>query len=122
MIALLLDQGLPRRTASDLRVSGWDATHVGELGMGAATDDEILDRAADENRVVVTLDSDFARLLASRRAIGPSVVHIRIERLRREQATLLIPDICTAVARELEEGAVATVTASGTRVRSLPLP
>ena len=41
---LLLDQGLPRSASSTLRLRGWQVEHVGELGMGSASDADILDQ------------------------------------------------------------------------------
>lgn len=41
---LLLDQGLPRSAASLLSQRGVDTIHVGEIGMAAAADTEILVR------------------------------------------------------------------------------
>lgn len=121
MIPLLLDQGLPRRTASDLRDLGWDVVHVGEVGMSSAPDHAILDRARDEGRAVVTLDSDFSRILAERRAHQPSVIHVRIERLDRERATRLLERIVTTMAFDLEAGVIAAVRKRGTRMRRLPI-
>ncbi len=56
---ILLDQGLPRSAADALREVGVDAVHVGDIGMAAALDEQILARAHAEERVVVTLDADF---------------------------------------------------------------
>jgi predicted nuclease of predicted toxin-antitoxin system len=39
---LLLDQGLPRSTVSQLSKTGIEAVHVGEIGMAGAEDAEIL--------------------------------------------------------------------------------
>lgn len=39
---LLLDQGLPRSTVPQLSKTGIEAVHVGEIGMAAAEDAEIL--------------------------------------------------------------------------------
>lgn len=41
---LLLDQGLPRTTATLLREAGFDAVHVGEIDMATAKGSRILQR------------------------------------------------------------------------------
>jgi predicted nuclease of predicted toxin-antitoxin system len=82
MIRVLLDQGLPRGTVPRLCAEGWDAVHVGEIGMSRASDIEILDCARHENRVCVTLDADFHALLVLGSEQSPSVVRIRIEGLQ----------------------------------------
>lgn len=45
MRRLILDGGLPAELAAELRARGRDAAHVTEIGLGAATDAEVL--AAD---------------------------------------------------------------------------
>jgi predicted nuclease of predicted toxin-antitoxin system len=70
-VKLLLDQGLPRAAAAELAALGWDVVHVGEIGMAAATDQEILRRALAEQRAVVTLDADFHTILALENASAP---------------------------------------------------
>jgi predicted nuclease of predicted toxin-antitoxin system len=81
-VKLRLDQGLPRTAATGLAALGWDVVHVGEIGMSAAADQEILGRALADGRAVVTLDADFHTNLALENAAGPSVIRIRIEGLR----------------------------------------
>ncbi|WP_375505832.1 DUF5615 family PIN-like protein [uncultured Nostoc sp.] len=81
---LLLDQGLPFSAAALLRDSGIDTIHVGEIEMSEAEDGEIIQRAREERRVVATLDADFHTLLALDEATTPSVIRIRIERLRAQ--------------------------------------
>ena len=51
MIAVLLDQGLPRTAAGLLRQIGWDAQHVSERGMSQAEDVAIIEVARQEGRV-----------------------------------------------------------------------
>jgi predicted nuclease of predicted toxin-antitoxin system len=75
---LLLDQGLPRSAVKHLRAAAVDAEHVGDLGMHAATDAEILQEAMKRDAVVVTLDADFHHLLAASHATSPSVVGVGI--------------------------------------------
>ena len=118
---LLLDQGCPRSAAGLLRDVGVDALHVGEIGMAAAADSTILLRALEEERVVVTLDADFHALLALNEAIAPSVVRIRIQRLRAQAMTELILNVLRECSAELMQGVAVTVEPNKIRIRRLPL-
>ncbi|MGB5252953.1 MAG: DUF5615 family PIN-like protein [Sedimenticolaceae bacterium] len=89
MRRLLLDQGLPRSTAATLREANVDAVRVGDVGLSRASDTEILEYAANNDRVVVTLDADFHTILALREASGPSVVRLRIEGLKGPELAAL---------------------------------
>ena len=90
---LLLDQGCPRSAAGLLRDVGVDTLHVGEIGIAAVADSAILLWAFEEERVVVTLDADFHALFALSEAIAPSVVRIRIQRLRGQAMMELILNV-----------------------------
>jgi predicted nuclease of predicted toxin-antitoxin system len=116
---LLLDQGLPFSAAALLRDVGIDTIHVGEIEMSAAEDAQIIQRARDEGRVVATLDADFHTLLALDMAITPSVIRIRIERLRAQPLTDLLLKVIAECEEDLEEGSAITVEPS--RIRRLPL-
>jgi len=118
---LLLDQGLPRSTAETLRIKGWDIQHTGEIGMSRATDRQILEYARDEQRIVITLDSDFHAILAVENLSSPSVVRIRQEGLRGPELTELIEKICSRIGQQLENGAMATITEKAMRIRKIPL-
>ena len=56
---------------------GHDAVHARQLGLDRAPDTEILERARIDNRVVVTADLDYPRLLACARAEGPGLILFR---------------------------------------------
>jgi predicted nuclease of predicted toxin-antitoxin system len=121
VIRLLLDMGVPRRSGEELASLGWDVSHVGALGKPQATDETILALAKQENQTVVTFDSDFAKLLAMKRAKGPSVIHIRVQGLTHARTTATIREVTGAIEKDLEAGCIATVTDAGVRVRRLPL-
>ena len=87
---LLLDQGLPRSAAKLLTAHEIDTIHVSEIGLWAAEDIEIINKARESNRIVVTLDANFHSLLALSNASSPSVIRIRIEGLRAKNLTGLL--------------------------------
>jgi predicted nuclease of predicted toxin-antitoxin system len=118
---LLLDQGLPRSAATLLSEAGIDTVHVAEIGLSAADDTDILQRAREDERMVVTLDADFHALLALSAATSPSVIRIRIERLRAQALTNLLLTVLGEVAEYLEQGVVVMVEPSRVRMRRLPL-
>jgi predicted nuclease of predicted toxin-antitoxin system len=71
---LLVDACLSHRLAEALLASGHDAVHVLAYGMEGASDPEVMRRAVDEDRAVMSADTDFGTILAATRATEPSVV------------------------------------------------
>ena len=118
---LLLDQGTPRSAAAILRKAGFDALHTGEIGMSEAPDFEILQRATIEDRMVVTLDSDFNALLAHQQALKPSVIRVRLEGLRAQAFSQLVEHVMRECAEDLKAGAMISVNEFQVRIRRLPV-
>lgn len=116
---LLLDQGLPRSAAAILRGEGLDVVHVSEVGLAAATDLDILANARESGRVVVTLDADFHALLMVDRQTAPSVIRLRLERLKGERLAELLRSLLDTLSVPLEQGALVTVTPQAVRVHRL---
>jgi predicted nuclease of predicted toxin-antitoxin system len=81
---------LPPAAAQRWREVGHDAVSVLDLGIGAAPDADVFDRAVQESRVIVTENfADYASLLAERRARGTSgvaIVFVRRDTLPRRGA------------------------------------
>ena len=103
---LILDQGVPRDAASLLRELGYDCTHVGEIGMSRAADQEILAWALGENATVVTLDADFHTILAVSGATAPSVIRLRRQGLRAPAVVEIIRNVAARFQAELEHGSM----------------
>lgn len=121
MRRLVLDQGLPRSTAQILTARGWDVTHAADVGLSRATDEEILNYAAHERRVCVTLDADFHALIAVRRMALPSTIRIRIEGLKGDRLADLLERLWPRVEEAVGAGALVTVLPRTVRVRRLPV-
>lgn len=116
---ILLDQGLPRDAAEQLREEGISCTHVGEIGMSAAEDTEILEWARIHDFAVVTLDADFHAILAVRNAPMPSVVRVRMEGMDGAAIAELLHRILEQYTVELRTGCMITVKRHKTTCRLL---
>jgi len=71
-VRFLLDANLSPRLVERLGVAGYQARHVADLELLAATDATIFDRATNDGDVVITADSDFSTLLDSRERVAHS--------------------------------------------------
>ena len=118
----LVDNALSPHLSTLLKRAGHDALHVREIELQRAEDVTIFDRAAVEDRIVVSADTDFGTLLATRATQKPSVIQFRGQGSCKPdalaQAVLLnLPSLADA----LESGSIVTFEPSRIRVRALPI-
>lgn len=118
---LLLDNNLSPRLRPLLEVARHDVTHVRDLGLAAAPDHQVLTLAREEQRVLVSADTDFGTILARTGDSAPSVVPLRQTQGRRAAQ---IAGVLTAnlphLKSELAAGAVVVIRDDNLRIRRLP--
>ncbi len=100
---------------------GHESVHAQDIGLATASDSEIMARARIENRIVVTVDLDFGRLLALSGETGPSVILFRGGNYSDEQMRVLLSRVLEAVSEETLRSAICVVDKRRVRVTRLPL-
>lgn len=105
-----------------LVAEGHDAVHVHDVGLTSRPDPDVLDAAVSEQRVLITLDTDFATLIAHARSALPSVLLFRgnVTRGPSDQSRLLLANL-DAIAEDLHAGAVVVIGDDRVRIRRLPI-
>jgi predicted nuclease of predicted toxin-antitoxin system len=101
-LLFLVDAQLPPSLAEALRQASCQAVHLIDLGMLAATDEQIWDEAISRSAVLVTKDRDFP----VRRAAGndgPAILWIRVGNIGNRKLIELVlralPEIADAIER-----------------------
>jgi predicted nuclease of predicted toxin-antitoxin system len=121
-VRFLIDNALSPAVAIELGRVGHDAVHVRELSLQTASDEQIFDRARAEERVVVSADTDFGTLLATRKETSPSVILFRhgSQHHPADQAALL-KDNLPQLSQALDTGSIVVIEPDRIRIRALPL-
>jgi predicted nuclease of predicted toxin-antitoxin system len=121
-VNFLIDNAMSPVVAGLLKQAGHDAVHVRDYGLQTAADDTILARAKDENRILVSSDTDFGTLLVLSGEELPSVIIFRRSATRRpdRQAAVLLANL-PIIEEPLREGAVVVIEDTRIGVRQLPM-
>jgi len=117
----LADMGVSPQTVEALKDRGYDAIHISEEGLFRMRDAEILEKASQEDRIVLTFDLDFADLLAASVATLPSTIIFRLKKTLPDFVSARLLSVLSDCEGALEFGALVTIEDGRYRLRHLPI-
>jgi predicted nuclease of predicted toxin-antitoxin system len=77
-LKLYLDQMIPSEVGRHLQNQGYDVLRASETGQDRADDQQILERAISENRILITLDEHFGDWAVLPLSRHPGVIRLKI--------------------------------------------
>lgn len=117
----LLDECISTRLAPHLADAGHDVVHISDRDLAGCFDEEVLATAREEERILVSADTDFGEILARQGLALPSLVLFRQgNRGPEHQAATLLGNL-DEVADDLDAGAIVVFTDHNIRIRVLPV-
>jgi predicted nuclease of predicted toxin-antitoxin system len=116
----LLDMPVSFLLLDVLLAHGHEGVHAHQIGKDRAPDDELLDIARRESRVIITADLDFPRLMALSLAEGPGLILFRGGNYSDREMCDLLARVLRKVPSETLEGSICVVDRKRIRVTRLP--
>jgi predicted nuclease of predicted toxin-antitoxin system len=114
---LLIDSCVSTSVATAFRAKGYEVDWVGDWGRDPG-DQEILERAAQETRVLITLDRDFGELAVLRGMRHHGI--LRLVDIRLHEQAARAEEALRRYRTELEAGGIVTVEPTRIRIREAP--
>ena len=100
-----------------LQGNGHDVLDVNSLGRDPG-DRALLERAASEGRILITIDKDFGELIYLHST--PHAGLIRLPEVRMAQRITLVEEVINQHSQALEERAIVTIRAGRVRISRSP--
>jgi predicted nuclease of predicted toxin-antitoxin system len=120
-VRFLVDMPLSPELCVWLQSLGHDAVHANDLGMSQAPDVEILRRAAEAGRVIVTADLDFPRLLSMVNASGPGLILLRGGNYSEAESRACVQRVLMQISHDDLPCSIVVVEPHKVRRRGLPI-
>jgi predicted nuclease of predicted toxin-antitoxin system len=118
---IVIDMNLPAEWVAVLQSEGHEARHWFDVGNPRAADRVIMEWARANGFVVFTHDLDFGMLLAATKAMGPSVIQVRVQDPFPKVIGQTVIDALGRFEKELTAGAIVVIDPPRNRVRLLPI-
>jgi predicted nuclease of predicted toxin-antitoxin system len=118
---ILLDMPVSPLLLDVLHVYGHEGVHAYQIGQDRASDSELLEIARRENRVIITADLDFPRLLVLSSAKGPGIILFRGGSYSDSEMCALLERVLKQVPPEDLSSSICVVDKKRIRITRLPL-
>ena len=118
---LLIDMNLSPDWVPLLVSHGLNAIHCSRVGDPRASDEEIMEWAANHDYIVFTHDLDFSAMLPHSHANGPSVLQVRAADVSPHRLGNAVLAALEQHGEVLSSGALVVVDERRSRVRLLPI-
>ncbi|MCS7138962.1 MAG: DUF5615 family PIN-like protein [Crenarchaeota archaeon] len=109
------------KTVEFLRSLGYETSRASELGLSTSTDQEIIDYAAKNSMVLITMDLDMGRIIALIGERKPSVILLRLRKPTVENVNKKLSYALNKTIDKLEKGVIVVLEEQRIRIRELPL-
>jgi len=112
-----IDENLPIEVVELITASGHDALSVVDQGLGGASDPSIAQACIAEERVLVTLDTDFSDIQAYPPGSHPGIIVFRLARQDKRTVLDVTKRLLVALETDVLTGALWVVDERRIRVR-----
>ena len=117
----LIDIPVSPLVISVLKSYGHEGIHAFQIEKGCASDEELLEIARNEKRIIITADLDFPRILALTYADGPGVILFRGGNYSNSEMMELIERVLKEVRIEILVNSICVVDKKRIRITQLPI-
>jgi predicted nuclease of predicted toxin-antitoxin system len=117
-----VDESLPTEAAELLRQFGHETQTVGDEGLAGHPDPEIAEACRVEERILITLDLDFADIRAYPPEQHSGIIVLRAALQSKPRVLRLLGSVIPFLARESPIGALWIVDEAGIRIRRSTAP
>ena len=100
----LADMGISPKTVAFLHALGHDAVHLSEQGLERLPDPGIVEKARQEERIMLVHDLGFGELVAASGARLPSVITFRLRNMHPDRMDGALQSIIAAHGKPLSTG------------------
>ncbi|MDN3512170.1 MAG: DUF5615 family PIN-like protein [Candidatus Jettenia sp.] len=117
----IVDMPLSPELAAWLVKKGHDATHALQAGLNRSSDEEILEYARNEKRIIITADLDFPRLLAIVQTEDPGLILFRGGDYSEQEAIERLTHVLESIPHEELPNSIIIIEKGRIRRRRLPI-